>query len=369
MDVIDQRIELRLAYRVVFTADAFAAANGTLAEIVGKGAKLVAFIDDGVARAWPKLDQAIRDYAAAHGLTLLAPPEVVAGGDAAKHAASLDAIWERLAAVRLDRHSYVIAIGGGAMLDLVGYAAATFHRGVRLVRLPTTVLAQDDAGIGVKNGVNAFGAKNVLGTFAAPFAVVNDSRFLTTLEARDRIAGMAEAIKVALIRDPQYFEWLVAHAAQLRAFEMPIVEAMIRRCAELHLAHIASGGDPFEQGSARPLDYGHWAAHKLETLSAHAVRHGEAVAIGMVLDARYAVLAGMLAQDRCDRIVALVEALGLPSSHPLLDDAALLGGLDEFREHLGGDLCITLLRDIGHGVDVREIDVELMRRAIASRPR
>lgn len=364
MDVIEQRVELRLAYRVIFTRDSFDVANRTLVDAVGRGARLVAFIDDGVARAWPQLADAIHTYCAAHGLVLLAPPAVVAGGDHAKHAATLDEVMQRLAAVRLDRHSYVLAIGGGAMLDVVGYAAATFHRGVRLVRFPTTVLAQDDAGIGVKNGINAFGGKNVLGTFAAPFAVINDVRFLGTLAERDRIAGMAEAIKVALIRDAQFFEWLVAHAPQLRAFEPTAVEAMIRRCAELHLAHIATGGDPFEQGNARPLDYGHWAAHKLEVLTAHALRHGEAVAIGMVLDARYAVLAGMLSEDRYARIRALVEALGLPTWHAALDDAALIGGLEDFREHLGGELCITLLRDIGNGVDVREIATPLVRGAI-----
>ena len=362
--MIVQRVSLALAYPVAFTRDAFDPANRTLVDVLrDRRAKLVVAIDDGVARAWPALPDAIRAYAAAHGLELLAI-DVVAGGDTAKHAAAVDTIWQRLAALRVDRHCFVIAIGGGAMLDVVGYAAATFHRGVRLVRFPTTVLAQDDAGIGVKNGINAFGAKNVLGTFAAPHAVINDSSFLATLDPRDQLAGMAEAVKVALIRDAAFFEWLVANARALRAFELPVVETLIRRCAELHLAHIAGGGDPFEQGNARPLDYGHWAAHKLETLTAHALRHGEAVAIGIALDSRYAVEAGLLAEARAHAIVELVAALGLPCWHPALDDPRLLEGLDEFREHLGGELCITLLRDIGVAVDVRDVDGALVRRAI-----
>jgi 3-dehydroquinate synthase len=363
-ETILQRIDLRLQYPVTFTRDAFASTNPTLAEILGERAKLVAFIDDGVAAHWPGLTAHLIDYVRHFGLALLAPPEVLPGGDRAKQPAAVETILARLAALRVDRHCFVLAIGGGAMLDVVGYAAATFHRGVRLVRFPTTVLAQDDAGIGVKNGVNAFGAKNVLGTFAAPFAVINDSSFLATLEARDRIAGMAEAVKVALIRDASFFEWLVANAPALCAFELPVVETLIRRCAELHLAHIARGGDPFEQGNARPLDYGHWAAHKLETLTDHAVRHGEAVAIGMVLDAHYAALAGLLPEAACRRIVELVGALGLPAWHELLDSPALLAGLDDFREHLGGELCITLLADIGRGIDVREIDATLVRRAV-----
>lgn len=364
MTVILQRVELVLAYPVVFTRDVFDPASSTLVEVLREpGAKLVVMIDDGVARAWPALTDAVRAYAGAHRLELLAV-DVIAGGDTAKHARAVEALWERFSTLRIDRHCFVIAIGGGAMLDVVGYAAATFHRGVRLVRLPTTVLAQDDAGIGVKNGINAFGAKNVLGTFAAPYAVINDSSFLTTLEPRDQIAGMAEAVKVSLIRDAVFFDWLVANAAALRVFQMPVVETMIRRCAELHLAHIAGGGDPFEQGNARPLDYGHWAAHKLETLTAHALRHGEAVAIGMALDTRYAVEAGLLAEPRQRAIVALLESLGLPCWHAALDDPRLLDGLDDFREHLGGELCITLLRDIGAAIETRDIDAALVRRAI-----
>ena len=364
-DVLHQRVDLALAYPVAFTRDTFDPANRTLVDILRDSQpKLVIAIDDGVAAATPNLVATIRRYAAAHDLELLSI-ETVAGGDIAKHAASVDELWQRLAALRIDRHCFIVAIGGGAMLDVVGYAAATFHRGVRLVRMPTTVLAQDDAGIGVKNGINAFGAKNVLGTFAAPYAVINDSSFLATLSPRDRVAGLAEAVKVALIRDAKFFDWLSANAAALRAFELPAVEAAIRRCAELHLAHIAGGGDPFEQGNARPLDFGHWAAHKLETLTNHEVRHGEAVAIGMTLDSRYSVEVGMLAEDKCGAIVALLEALGLPTWHAALDEPQLMDGLAEFREHLGGDLCITLLAEIGHGTDVREVDVALVRRAIA----
>src|SRR4029079_4140447 len=124
----------------------------------------------------------------------------------------------------LDRHAFVMAVGGGALLDLVGYAAATTHRGGRLLRVPTTVLAQNDSGVGVKNGVNAFGVKNLVGTFAPPFAVINDLRFLQTLEPRERVAGMAEAVKVALVRDASFFEWMEAEAAGLAAFQAEAVE-------------------------------------------------------------------------------------------------------------------------------------------------
>jgi 3-dehydroquinate synthase len=373
VDTLVQRVALTLEYPVVFTRDALAPDNRALADVVSRREparrhRVVGFADRNVVAAHPGLGDQLAAYAAAHAarLELIAPLEAIPGGEAAKTAAVADALWRRLAELRVDRHAYVIAIGGGAVLDVVGYAAATLHRGVRLVRMPTTVLAQDDAGIGVKNGINALGAKNMLGTFTPPFAVINDSRFLGTLGPRDRAAGMAEAVKVALVRDAAFFAWLAEHRVQLAAFEPAAVDVLIRRCAELHLAHIAGGGDPFEQGNARPLDFGHWAAHKLELLTDHALRHGEAVAIGMALDARYSVEAGLLAEADFGAIVELLAALRLPVWHDALRAPALLDGLAEFREHLGGELCITLLAGIGRGVDAHDIRPERMQRAIAA---
>jgi 3-dehydroquinate synthase len=233
------------------------------------------------------------------------------------------------------------------------------------------VLAQNDSGVGVKNGVNAFGVKNFLGTFAPPFAVINDSDFLSSLGPRDRIGGMVEAVKVALIRDKTFFNWLESHADALATFEPAAVSRLIRRCAELHMRQISAGGDPFETGSARPLDFGHWAAHKLESLTRHELRHGEAVAIGIALDTRYSVLKGMLTGAEERRILWLLERLGFCLWHPGLeaisDDGspALLAGLREFREHLGGELTITLLTAIGHGEEVHEMDEVEVLRAVA----
>jgi 3-dehydroquinate synthase len=295
----------------------------------------------------------------------------VPGGERVKNELFfIEQMQQRLFEHRIDRHSYVIAIGGGAVLDAVGLVAATTHRGVRLIRVPTTVLAQDDSGVGVKNGVNLYGVKNFCGTFAPPFAVLNDLDLLTPLSERDKIAGMAEAVKVALIRDGDFFAWLERHADDLITFERPALAAMIRRCAELHMRQIAHGGDPFETGSARPLDYGHWSAHKLESLTKHHVRHGEAVAIGIALDARYSVLAGLLAEGQDGRICALLEHLGFRLWHPALEagrpdgSLALLEGLREFREHLGGELTVTLLEGIGRGIEVHEIDEVRMRAAM-----
>ncbi|MFQ6018075.1 MAG: 3-dehydroquinate synthase [Kiloniellaceae bacterium] len=373
-----QRFAVRYEYPVWFTSDLFDPVNRVLADAItrmepDRRHRFVVFIDDGVAKGWPGLPAKIAAYAARHhaALELLAAPETVPGGEAAKkNPALVESLQRRLLDLEFDRHSFVVAIGGGAVLDTVGYVAATTHRGIRLIRVPTTVLAQNDSGIGVKNGVNAFGVKNFAGTFAPPFAVINDIRFIETLSARDKIAGIAESVKVALIRDEAFYHWLDANVAKLCAFDHAAMSYMIRRGAELHMHQIAYGGDPFETGSARPLDYGHWSAHKLEVLTGHALRHGEAVAIGMALDARYSAQTGLLAAGQELRICGLLERLGFRLWHPAMEITTatgrpvLLEGLREFREHLGGELTVTLLTGIGHGVEVHRVDEAEMLRAV-----
>jgi 3-dehydroquinate synthase len=375
-----QKITVPYEYPVYFTTDVFAPGNVDLVEAISRKEpsrrhRLCVVVERAVAGAWPRLADGVARYAETHRdrLELAAAPWVVEGGEAAKNDATvLAGLQRRLYELRLDRQSFALLVGGGALLDVAGYAAGTVHRGVRVVRLPTTVLAQADSGVGVKNGVNAFGVKNFLGSFAPPFAVLNDTRFLETLSRRDTIAGMAEAVKVGLIRDPEFFRWLERHVAALAAGEPAPLAELIRRSAQLHLDHIATSGDPFELGSARPLDFGHWAAHKLESLSGHRLRHGEAVAVGIALDTIYSAEAGLLAPAAVEPVLRLLEGLGLR----LWDDALepglagagrppLLEGLAEFREHLGGELTITLLAGIGRGVEVHDIREALVVRALA----
>ncbi|MFT5855301.1 MAG: 3-dehydroquinate synthase [Verrucomicrobiales bacterium] len=274
----------------------------------------------------------------------------------------MPAIWSEINDRELDRHSYVIAIGGGAFLDLLGFASATAHRGIRHVRMPTTTLSQGDGGVGVKNGVNFFGKKNWVGTFSVPHAVVNDLVFLKTLPERERRAGVIEAIKVALIRDVDFFNAMEEGRADLGALEASALEMVIRRSAALHVEHIATGGDPFELGSARPLDFGHWAAHKLEQISDFAIGHGEAVAIGIAIDLLYAVEADLLSAEDCARILDLIEGVGFKLFSPHLmtrngdGELFILRGLEEFREHLGGELTITLVTAPGESIEVHEMD-------------
>jgi len=380
-DIQQQSIQVTFSYPVVFTTDLFSAENPTLDEILGRKpaghppARLLFVIDRGVVEAQPDLLNAIERHCLGYAgrLETAGPPLVIEGGEEAKNnPLVLEQVLAAIHAARLCRHSYVAAIGGGAVLDVVGYAAATAHRGLRLIRVPTTVLAQDDSAMGVKNGVNAFGQKNYLGSFSPPFAVINDFAFLRTLSERDWRSGISEAIKVALVRDPAFFDLLERDAALLVARDADAMERLVRRSARLHLAHVATGGDPFELGSSRPLDFGHWAAHKLEQMTGHRLRHGEAVAIGIALDSSYAYRRGFLAEQDWRRILDLLVAVGFDLWAPELSqnlenpeaDGCVLRGLEEFREHLGGDLTIMLLRGIGEPFDVHEIDRDAMIRSI-----
>lgn len=364
---------------LVFTRDAFAPANLNLRRLLAlrepqRRHRVALFIDAGVLRALPALPQRIAAYAAAHADAIELAGEVVAvpgGEDCKNDPRLLEGLLAALAERRIDRHSYAVAIGGGAVLDAVGYAAAIFHRGVRHIRFPSTVLAQADSGVGVKNALNWQGQKNLVGTFSPPWGVINDAALLELLPLREKRAGLAEAVKVALIRDRDFFHAIEDEAAALAAGRSAPLVSLIRRSAELHMRQISRGGDPFERGSARPLDFGHWAAHKLERLSGHTLSHGEAVAIGIALDARYSVLAGLLAPGVELRIHRLLARLGFRLWHPLLlartaqGGQAVLAGLDEFREHLGGELSVTLLAAIGEAVEVHALDPRLVLAAAA----
>ena len=377
MSTIARTIRGQFDHRVHFTRGLFAPSNPLLQTLLaqpGRAPKVLAVLDEGLVQARPDLPAAIETYFSASGqpLVLVGPPLIIEGGERAKmsyfHVSEIHSQIERY---HIDRHSCVLGIGGGALLDVAGLAAATAHRGVRHVRVPTTVLSQNDSGVGVKNGINAFGKKNFIGTFAPPFAVINDFDFISTLSERDKRSGYAEAVKVALVRDRSYFESLERDADLLAAFQPEAMRRMIHRSAELHVDHIAGGGDPFETGTARPLDFGHWAAHKLEELSEYRIRHGEAVAIGLALDVIYSRNLGLLDAASAARILALLRKLGfeLFASELLHVDTEhrpmVLNGLEEFREHLGGELTLTMLKGIGDGIDVHEVAPPKMLAALA----
>ena len=369
---------------------AFAAA---LAQVHGH---CVAFIDSGVAQCWPQLSHELMDAFAAlqqtpmatatttahaptnnslhHGADsvqtcnpVLSHVEIIPGGEACKDGLQFA---QHVAKICFDhgvsRHGAVIAIGGGAVLDAVGFGAAIAHRGVRMIRVPTTTLAQDDSAMGVKCGVNMFGHKNALGCFATPWAVLCDEQFLSTLPLQHWLGGFSEAVKIALLKDAPLFEQLETCATHIVSRDMKVAAPILQRSAWLHREHIVNGGDPFEVGSARPLDHGHWSAHRLEALSSFAVPHGQAVSIGIALDACLAVELNLLDQSVAARIIRLLQSLQLPVWHSLLESTQeIFHGLEQFRQHLGGNFAIPLLTAIGTSHEVTRISAQDFRKAIS----
>ena len=373
---IEQSFAVNFKYSLQFTSGLFERNNDLFMEVIrsykpNEKVKLLFVIDDGVLKNHPKLSENIKEYCLLHINQLLFTECLVTpGGEKSKN--NYDNVDRIIAAINenaICRHSFVVAIGGGAVIDMAGYAASVAHRGVKLIRIPTTVLSQNDAAIGVKNGINAYNKKNFIGTFAPPYAILNDSKFLTSLEQRDWIAGVAEAIKVALIKDEVFFNTIKENAIKLKERDMDAMLSTIYRCAEMHMEHIAKGGDPFESGSSRPLDFGHWSAHKLEQMSNYSLRHGEAVAKGIALDLTYSQLMGFISIEILDEILAVMTEIGFDLSIPISGDneiQELLKGIQEFREHLGGELTITLINGIGKKMDVHQIDMEIMKKSVNS---
>ncbi len=370
---VNQKFIVDYEYPVLFTDNVFNPDNmvfrNTLEQAGKHQHRVLVIIDSGVIDNHPTLISQIKAYFSQHKDIMLQAGDCfsIPGGEIAKqNFDTINQIYQLIADEKICRHSFVAVIGGGAVIDAVGYAVSTAHRGVRLIRLPTTVLAQNDAGLGVKNAINLDNRKNFIGTFSSPWAVICDYEFLTTLSLRDKRAGMAEAIKIALVQDKKFFDFLYEQRHSLANFEKQATQKLIEQCAKMHLEHIAKGGDPFEQGSARPLDFGHWIAHKLEELSQNELKHGEAVAIGIAIDSHYSYQLKWLSENELNLIIELLTTLGFDLNTHFLKKVITESALDEFRQHLGGLLTITLLKSIGLGQEVNTIDNEMMANSIHS---
>ncbi len=376
--VYQQRISVDFEYPVHFVEGVFATENTVLRDVINRREcdrrhRVQVFVDSGVVAAMPDVMARIEDYFAAYpeSLDLVCPPEVVPGGEEAKNSRdAAERVMESIADQHLCRQSFVVAVGGGSALDIIGLAASLVHRGVRVVRIPTTVLAQGDSGVGVKNGIDAYGVKNFAGTFAPPFAVLNDATFLDTLADRYWIGGISEAYKVAIIQDAAFFDDLRQMACRLRHRDQDAIRDVIKRSAILHLDHIAGSGDPFEFGAARPLDFGHWCAHRIEVLSGYEIAHGQAVAIGMALDSFCAWQLALLSDAELVSILDAMVETGLPIWARILErktsdgESAILRGLVDFQEHLGGRLHVTLPDGIGAKCEVHELDRSMVLKGI-----
>lgn len=371
---IQQTFKVEYHHKLYFTHQLFECSNTLFSDILNSyntsRVKVLFIVDEGVVHTHPFLTEQIEVYCEQYKTQIELKSIIsIPGGEQVKIGTDhLNTVLNGINDYNICRHSFVAVIGGGAVIDMVGYACAIAHRGVKLLRIPTTVLAQNDSGVGVKNSINYFGKKNFLGTFALPYAIINDSMFLESLDQRDWISGIAEAIKVALIKDKSFYEIIEKLSEKLQNRDMESMQYVIYKCAELHMEHITQGGDPFENGSSRPLDFGHWAAHKMEHMTNYSIRHGEAVAVGMGIDLVYAQKIGLIDQDTLEAILNVIESVGfdlkLPIPEHQIDE--LINGIEEFREHLGGQLTITLISEIGKKFDVHEIDTVKMKEAVTS---
>ena len=374
MNYLGQSFNVQFDYRVYFTTGIFNTSNSDFEIFLKERSspstrqKILFVIDDGVINTHPQLVNQIQSYFKNNlTVSLVEDIIIIPGGEQAKNNSQyFDSIIKAIDINGIDRHSYVAAIGGGSVLDLAGFASAVAHRGIKHIRIPTTVLSQNDSGVGVKNGINYKDKKNFIGTFAPPVAVFNDDDFLATLSERDWRSGISEAIKVALIKDAAFYFRIEENIEKILARDQKAMNSLIHDCAALHLQHIASG-DPFELGSSRPLDFGHWSAHKLEQLSGFQIRHGEAVAMGIALDTLYSALSGRLSMEKAERVLQLLLKAGFEITNPLIniqnESSEILKGLEEFREHLGGQLTVMLLADIGLGEEVHDLNFSLLKQA------
>jgi 3-dehydroquinate synthase len=365
IESIDASFSVSWKQRLRFTDDSFS--DDTLNALLHEcnPVQLLIVVDLGVKTSNPTFIDALDTWLSTieikhHG------PITVDGGESAKN--DMLVVEQVLAEINqnnLCRKSCILVIGGGAVLDAVGYASSIAHRGIPIIRMPSTTLAQCDSGIGVKNAVNYFGKKNFIGVFDPPFAVINDFRLLNSLDDQHWRSGLSEAVKVALVKDALFFDEMESTAEQLVSRDVEPMIKVITKSAQLHLEHITNGGDPFERLDARPLDFGHWSAHKLEQVTNHSLTHGEAVSIGLALDLRCSVGLGLLDDAVANRAISLLQALGLPTAHVELQNSMLIDGIEEFRQHLGGRLTLLMLKGIADPIDVHELSPVIVRQAIS----
>jgi 3-dehydroquinate synthase len=286
-------------------------------------------------------------------------------GEVHKTLANVARVLDVLIANRFARDCAVLALGGGVVGDLAGFAAACYQRGVALVQLPTTLLAQVDSAVGGKTAVNHPGGKNLIGAFHQPVLVVTDTRTLATLPDRELRAGLAEIIKYGLICDAALFAWLEAHVAEVLAREPAALAHVIRRSCEIKAAIV--GRDEREQGERALLNLGHTFGHAIEAATGYQQwLHGEAVGAGLVMAAAMSHECGLLPASECERVRELIERTGLPVRMPAVAAAAALERMRIDKKVLAGRLRLVLLRQIGEAFVTADYPGAALTRTLAA---
>ncbi|HEU4665906.1 MAG TPA: 3-dehydroquinate synthase [Dokdonella sp.] len=289
---------------------------------------------------------------------------VLPDGEAHKTLPAVARVFDALATLGATRDATIVALGGGVIGDLAGFAAACWMRGIDFVQMPTTLLAMVDSSVGGKTGVNLPAGKNLVGAFHQPRAVIADTTTLATLPAREYRAGFAEVVKYGAIGDAAFFAWLERHVDALNAREEgALAEAIATSCR--HKAGVVVR-DEHEQGERALLNFGHTFGHAIETATGYAsVLHGEAVAIGMVLAATLSADLGRAPRADAERLARVLEAFGLPTAPPPVDPAQLLALMQIDKKNVAGRLRLILWRGLGAADIVPDVDAEAIRAVLA----
>ena len=271
---------------------------------------------------------------------------VIPDGEKAKSMYWLSKILDELVTQRLERQEVVLALGGGVVGDVAGFAASVYLRGVSFVQVPTTLVAQVDSSVGGKTGVNHPIGKNLIGAFYQPRVVVVDPQALQSLPKREWVAGLAEVIKYGMIADLKFFEYLEQHVEDLREQAEDVIPTVIRRCCEIKAEVV--GGDERESGRRRILNYGHTVGHALETWGRYRTWiHGEAVGIGMVQEATMAHFLGLCTKELVERQRDLIQDVGLPIVMPSMTFMELWGAMQHDKKVVKGQINCVLPTTIG----------------------
>ena len=290
-------------------------------------------------------------------------PVVLPDGEQYKSWTTLNEIFDALLANRSERKSTIIALGGGVVGDLAGFAAATYQRGVPFIQVPTTLLAQVDSSVGGKTGINHPLGKNMIGAFYQPRLVVADIALLATLPVRELSAGMAEVIKYGLIMDLPFLEWIEANMESLNNRSSDALEYAVARSCEDKAAVVAA--DERESGERALLNLGHTFGHAIEAgVGFGAWLHGEAVAAGTILAARVSERLGLLSAHDVERTVRVFKKAGLPVEAPPLGAERYLELMRRDKKVEGGKLRLVLLRSLGKAFIASDVDVKVIRQVL-----
>jgi 3-dehydroquinate synthase len=290
---------------------------------------------------------------------------VLPDGEAHKNWQTLDSLFEALLSAQADRSTILVALGGGVVGDLTGFAAATYQRGIAHLQVPTTLLAQVDSSVGGKTAINHRLGKNMVGAFHQPAAVIVDTATLATLPPREFAAGLAEVVKYGAIHDLAFFAWIEAHARELQARDPAALAYSIRRSCEIKAEIVAA--DERETGARALLNFGHTFGHAIESAAGYgAWLHGEAVATGMALAARFSVRAGRIAEAEAQRLIALLARLDLPVAPPRIARDVWLEYMGRDKKNEGGRVTLILLDRLGHASVVKDTPAPELERFVES---